>query len=85
MVKLVGSKTVSFLRATGGYLWQFLRNPLIIKSWSAYAWAATKEMASHTWHGFKLLGVEVSTSSQLLRKRLAGHQLTRRERRQFLR
>jgi len=67
------------------YATQFLRNPLVVKKWTVMGWQAAKDMAHHTYAGFKLLGVEIRTSWNLVRKRLGGHQLTRRERRQLVR
>ncbi|GBG25441.1 Mitochondrial proton/calcium exchanger protein [Hondaea fermentalgiana] len=78
-----GVKTVAL--KTGDITLQFIKNPLIVKKWANDGWVALKDMAHHTWTGFKLLGVEVRTSWSLLTKRLNGHQLTRRERRQLVR
>jgi len=83
--QMVITKTKEILAATWSVVMQFIRNPMIIRSWAHSAWVATKDMAHHTWTGFKLLGVEVQTSLSLVRKRLQGHQLTRRERRQLVR
>ncbi|CAK9020552.1 Mitochondrial proton/calcium exchanger protein (Leucine zipper-EF-hand-containing transmembrane protein 1) [Durusdinium trenchii] len=83
--RLAGEWTWWLVKATGSVTLQFLRNPLIVKKWGQTGWSAIKDMAHHTWTGFKLLGVEVRTSWNLVMKRLNGHQLTRRERRQLVR
>lgn len=77
--------TKKVMRKTGEITLTFIKNPMIVKKWGADGWQAAKDMAHHTWMGFKLLGVEVKTSWNLLTKRLNGHQLTRRERRQLVR
>jgi len=84
-VRIVGGKLFEWTKLTLSITWQFIRNPLIVKKWSRNAWTSVKDMAAHTWAGFKLLGVEIRTSKNLVAKRIGGNPLTRRERRQLVR
>jgi LETM1-like protein len=47
-------------------------------------WIHTKEELYHYWLGSKLLWQEMKTSTNLVRRKLSGHTLTRRERQQLL-
>lgn len=48
-------------------------------------WGHAKEVGKHYWLGTKLLVLDVRTAYRLVRRLLAGHALTRRERKQLLR
>lgn len=48
-------------------------------------WVMTKEVAHHYWLGSKLLWQEMKLASSILRRVLAGHAMTRRERLQLIR
>ncbi|BFZ62205.1 LETM1 domain-containing protein ylh47 [Saitoella coloradoensis] len=48
-------------------------------------WEKVKHEAQHYWDGTKLLGAEIRISSKLALKMAAGHELSRRERRQLQR
>jgi len=49
------------------------------------AWELTKETVNHYWLGTKLLWSEIKLSSQILKRVLQGHLMTRRERIQLIR
>eukprot|EP00924_Labyrinthula_sp_SR-Ha-C_P016307 maker-scaffold_73-snap-gene-0.1-mRNA-1 protein AED:0.01 eAED:0.01 QI:184/1/1/1/1/1/3/56/785 len=85
LIKSTGSAAVSLVNATGRGLFHAIRHPSSIVTWSQSAWQAVKSEASHYWSGTKLLGLEIRTSVRLIKKRLVGYSLTRRERNQLTR
>jgi len=61
------------------------KDPSVIRTGSAKAWKSIKHEAAHYWTGFKVLGLELKTSSRLFAARLSGKELTRREKQQLQR
>jgi len=83
--KTAGKKVVEVIVGTGRLTWAFIKHPPIVKQWANDGWIMLKGFLHHTWMGFKLLALETRTSFKLASKRISGHQLTRRERRQLIR
>ena len=81
--------TPGVLAQAGKWTFNFLKEILTeagaARRWGKWIWEVTKREAKHYWHGTKLLGAELRTSSRLLSRKLAGEELTRRERMQLAR
>eukprot|EP00510_Aplanochytrium_minuta_P003797 CAMPEP_0184010168 /NCGR_PEP_ID=MMETSP0954-20121128/3050_1 /TAXON_ID=627963 /ORGANISM="Aplanochytrium sp, Strain PBS07" /LENGTH=713 /DNA_ID=CAMNT_0026289701 /DNA_START=890 /DNA_END=3031 /DNA_ORIENTATION=- len=74
-----------FVKGTARVMFTILTRPWMVFVWTRNGWKAFVEELRHYWAGFKLLGEETKTSYRLLKRKLQGHTLTRRERRQLLR
>jgi LETM1 and EF-hand domain-containing protein 1, mitochondrial len=64
--------------------WAITDRPRLAERWN-YIMDVIKHEAEHYWLGFKLLGVEIRTSSGLATRVLQGRTLTRREKKQLMR
>ena len=82
-LKAVPATIFNGLRMTLQGLYILITDPPRALAWLRSMKGTVIEEAKHYWLGFKLLWADVSTSTRILRRVLAGNPLSRREKRQL--
>ncbi len=77
-VEAKGNKFVAGLKSAGKVVVDVVKNP-------KKTWIAIKEEIHHYWIGSKLLWSEMKVATDILKRVIEGHGMTRRERMQLLR
>ncbi|CAM9377456.1 unnamed protein product [Ectocarpus fasciculatus] len=85
MVKKIPVMTWNATKAIVLFLWEIIKNPLVLKDKLGVAQYHLKEFGRHYWLGLKLLWGDIKTAKKILRRILRGFPMTRRERKQLLR
>eukprot|EP01041_Mallomonas_annulata_P006773 gene6773-13722_t len=85
VVKGTYSITKSGVVASGEFIIETVKNPRSLPVKIQALYAMTKETIHHYWVGSKLLWSEMKLTTQILKRLLQGHGITRRERLQLMR
>ncbi|CAB1105642.1 unnamed protein product [Ectocarpus sp. CCAP 1310/34] len=85
MVKKIPVMTWNATKAIVLFLWEIIKNPIVLKDKLGVAQYHLKEFGRHYWLGLKLLWGDIKTAKKILRRILRGFPMTRRERKQLLR